>query len=575
MATPRRYAITAALTAIPLVTSLGTMAAGTATASPAPQLAGRAASAASAASVTADGEDLAALGDPQGPVPVQVDGPTVPSAAALVTRAGRFSQSQGAAAMAITMAGAARAARVPVPTVSLPPTLDVRPPYAGQTSCDPYAKPGTRAYAELMRQTFGIGGYGIERTCTAGGTSEHKEGRAVDWMLNAADPAQKAVADAATAWLTENEGANARRLGVLYIIWNRKMWRAYAPERGWTPYVGDSPHTDHIHTSLTWDGAMGRTSWWTGSAIGRGDLGPCRVYRGQFAPLYTGPQYQRCSTALPAAPYSPFPVYVVGQKAANIAVAQRALGVNADGAFGSATRNALLSWQASNGVPRTGVLDKPTWARLVPKPPPANPTTPSDTGTPANTTVPATPYEPYQPDQATGPSSGAPGSNPAAIAALPPAPARILPLPQAVTTRFTAIKGLVLRPGAKGAPVRTLQRALGMRADGVFTASTARAVRNVQRAYRLPMTGLTDRKTWNRIELKTFPWLGYGKTALAQGSRGPAVVALQRALRVGADGEFGPVTARAVLIVQQRYGLAPDGIVRGATWRAVSAQAPR
>ena len=30
---------------------------------------------------------------------------------------------------------------------------------------------------------------------------------------------------------------------------------------------------------------------------------------------------QRCSTALPAAPYSPFPVYVVGQKAANIAVA--------------------------------------------------------------------------------------------------------------------------------------------------------------------------------------------------------------------------------------------------------------
>lgn len=564
MATPRRYVITAALTAVPLVAALvaglAPAAAGAAIGVPAPSAPAQAS--ATFDSVGGDGvvEDLAAMGDPQGPVPVQVDGPTVPSAAALVTRAGRFTQTQGAAAMAITMAGAARAARVPVPAVSLPPTLDVRPPYAGQTSCDPYSKPGTRAYAELMRQTFGMGGYGIERTCTAGGTSEHKEGRAVDWMLNAADPAQKAVADAATAWLTENEGANARRLGVLYIIWNRKMWRAYAPEKGWQNYVGDSPHTDHIHTSLTWDGAMGRTSWWTGSAIGRGDLGPCRVYRGQFAPLYTGPQYQRCSTALPAAPYSPFPVYVVGQKAANIAVAQRALGVTADGAFGSATRNALLSWQASNGVPRTGVLDKPTWARLVPNPPPAN------TTSPPNDTIPTTPA---------GPSSGAPGSNPAAIAALPPAPARILPLPTAVTTRFTPLKGIVLRPGAKGAPVRVLQRALGMRADGVFTTSTARAVRNVQRAYRVPMTGLTDRKTWNRIELRTFPWLGYVRTSLAQGSRGPAVVALQRALRVGADGKFGPLTARAVMIVQQRYGLAPDGIVRGATWLAVVAQAPR
>lgn len=575
MPTPRRYVITAALIAVPIGTALAPTATGAAiSSSSGPTRPASPAMAHLATGSAGDGhvEDLAAMGDPHGPVPVQVDGPIIPSAAASATRTGRSTPSQGAAGMAVTMAGAARVARVPVPTLSLPPTLDVRPPYAGQTSCDPYAKVGTRKYAELMRQTFGVGGYGIERTCTAGGTSEHKEGRAVDWMLNAADPGQKAVADTATAWLTQNEGANARRLGVLYIIWNRKMWRAYAPEKGWQPYVGDSPHTDHIHTSLTWDGAMGRTSWWTGSAIGRGDLGPCRVYRGQFAPLYTGPQYQRCSTALPAAPYSPFPVYVVGQKAANIAVAQRALGVNADGVFGSVTRHALLKWQATSRVPRTGVLDKPTWARLVPNPSPA--TTSNPTTTSRDTTVPATPYQPDQPDQPAA-RSGAPGSNPAAIASLPPAPARILPLPKAVRNRFTVLKGIVLRPGAKGAPVRVLQRALGMRADGVFTTSTARAVRNVQRAYRLPMTGLTDLRTWNRIELKAFPWLGYGRTSLAQGSRGPAVVALQRALRIGADGRFGPLTARAVMIVQRRYGLAPDGIVRGATWRAVSAQAPR
>ena len=59
----------------------------------------------------------------------------------------------------------------------------------------------------------------------------------------------------------------ARRFGIMYIIWNHKMWRAYDPGRGWAPYSGVSPHTDHIHFSFTWDGAYGRTSWWTGKAL--------------------------------------------------------------------------------------------------------------------------------------------------------------------------------------------------------------------------------------------------------------------------------------------------------------------
>lgn len=537
-------AVTAALTVIPLLAALGS---------------GAFEADASLLELTSSvrlaqagpSENPQTLGDPNGPVPVQVAGPVAG------TKASR-TNSRGVAASA-----AARVARLPTPKVSLPAALDARPTYAGQTSCDPYAKPGARAYAELMRQTFGQGGYGIERTCAAGGTSEHKEGRAIDWMLNANDPGQKAVADAATLWLTSNDGQNARRLGVLYIIWNRKMWRAYAPERGWQPYVGESPHTDHIHTSLTWDGAMGRTSWWTGAAVGRNDVGPCRVYRGEFAPLYTGPQFQQCATALPVAPYSPFPLYVVGQKATNIAVAQRALGVNADGAFGAATRNALLSWQSTNRVPRTGVLDKSTWVALVPNPPPAShPVTP-----PSNpTTKPAS-----RPTVPLPVSSGA-GSP---VVNLPPAPTRVLALPKSVTNRFTPLKGLVLRPGSTGAPVRVLQRALGLRVDAKFTILTTRAVRNVQRAHRLPMTGVTDRKTWNRIELRAFPWFGYAAKSLAQGSRGPAVVALQRAVRVTPDGEFGTNTARAVLLIQRRYGLAPDGIVRGATWRAVFAQGPR
>ena len=34
------------------------------------------------------------------------------------------------------------------------------------------------------------------------------------------------------------------------------MWRAYDPGRGWAPYYGVSPHTDHIHFSFNWDGAL-------------------------------------------------------------------------------------------------------------------------------------------------------------------------------------------------------------------------------------------------------------------------------------------------------------------------------
>ena len=113
--------------------------------------------------------------------------------------------------------------------------------------------------------------YGISRNCNSGVT-EHSEGRALDWMLSAYDPYERAIADSVVQWLTApdregHKGAMARRFGVMYIIWNQKMWRAYDPDRGWAPYVGDSPHTDHIHFSFSWDGALKKTSWWTGRPV--------------------------------------------------------------------------------------------------------------------------------------------------------------------------------------------------------------------------------------------------------------------------------------------------------------------
>jgi len=56
---------------------------------------------------------------------------------------------------------------------------------------------------------------------------------------------------------------------------------------------------------------------------------------------------------------------------------------------------------------------------------------------------------------------------------------------------------------------------------------------------------------------------------LEQGSEGPAVAQVQRALDVGNTGYFGPVTRAAVVAFQRRDGLLVDGIVGPQTWGAL------
>jgi murein L,D-transpeptidase YcbB/YkuD len=62
---------------------------------------------------------------------------------------------------------------------------------------------------------------------------------------------------------------------------------------------------------------------------------------------------------------------------------------------------------------------------------------------------------------------------------------------------------------------------------------------------------------------------------LKRGSHGPRVVTVQRWLRIGADGIFGPGTKRAVKRFQRRHGLTADGIVGPATWHALRASHAR
>ena len=56
---------------------------------------------------------------------------------------------------------------------------------------------------------------------------------------------------------------------------------------------------------------------------------------------------------------------------------------------------------------------------------------------------------------------------------------------------------------------------------------------------------------------------------IAAGSHGPAVVTLQRAVKATPDGDFGPLTAKAVATWQRKHGLKPTGAVDAATWKAL------
>jgi hypothetical protein len=147
------------------------------------------------------------------------------------------------------------------------PRIDPYAPYEGQRGCDPAAKPGVLSFRDLVLATYpGTRSIGISRECDRPGVSEHKEGRAWDWGVDL--HTQGHIATDLIDWLlaTDRHGnrhALARRFGIMYIIWNRRVWQAYRATDGWTSYTGPNPHTDHVHFSFGWAGARKETSWWT------------------------------------------------------------------------------------------------------------------------------------------------------------------------------------------------------------------------------------------------------------------------------------------------------------------------
>jgi len=432
-------------------------------------------------------------------------------AAALLSAAGV------AAAMTFPAAAASRA--VPRPAVRLPATAEVLSPYLPQVSCDPAPKPGVSAFRALMLATYSRGSDGgISRSCSDGGQSEHKEGRAWDWMLDLHNSADHAAGTAALTFLLapgpHGEVAwNARRLGIMYIIWNRHIWASYRASEGWRAYTGPNPHTDHIHFSFAWAGAMKHTSWWTGR-VAVVDYGPCQIRASVLAPRYSSVNVRPCPAfgSAAAGAYS-----APGSTGFRVMAVQRALHVSpVTGVYGAITARAVATFQHRHPpLAATGVVDLATAVALKLVPPAARP----------------------------------------AVAVSP-------------TATYAA-------PGARGEAVAQLQRVLRVRpVSGIFGSVTLAAVKSYQHRAHLPVTGIVTMAQATALHIPGIPPLvkavalpPYAKP----GDRGSKVVALQRALRVRpVSGFYGPVTARAVLNYQRAHrGLHHSGTVDLATAKAM------
>ena len=150
--------------------------------------------------------------------------------------------------------------------------------YQPQTHCSPDAKPGTVALSKwLMNRYPGSGSSGISRACGASGVSEHKEGRAFDWRVSATSARDRGyVKDfLATIFAADKDGnkaALARRMGIMYLIWDDHIYASYREfdKRAYThsgcrTTKNCSPtlrHRDHVHISLSRAGGAGDTSWY-------------------------------------------------------------------------------------------------------------------------------------------------------------------------------------------------------------------------------------------------------------------------------------------------------------------------
>lgn len=321
----------------------------------------------------------------------------------------------------------------------LPDDVDLPGAFQSNVFCDPQDRPGLQAFGALLGDQWDRPGYTTSRTCL-NMKSDHYDGRAIDWQLNAFDPQDRRIGDEVVAWLSANDGEMAKRFGMQSIIWNNQIFRPDGS--GWQGYVGQSPHTDHVHFSFSWDGAMMRTSWWTGVPVELPDLGPCEVDASGLAVITLQARADAtCANEGPTyleSAYTPYRGEVIAEGAEGpvVQVLQQGLGVEDDGIFGPATKAALLEFTEDHPWLETRDETSATlWHVLELQ------------------DYPTMPYRSMQTEE-----------------------------------------------GDRGYQVSVLQTQLDVEVDGIFGPLTAEAVRSAQKESGLTPTGIVDGLTWAELD---------------------------------------------------------------------------
>ena len=150
--------------------------------------------------------------------------------------------------------------------------------YEAQTTCVKRAQPGTRELAGWIERRFDGGNAVTSVRACSGGASEHKDGRAIDWSMDATRAGDRAEVERFLRKLFKadsdgEEDARARRMGVMYVIWNDHMYASYRDEFAPSDYLSSSckrkrdcsktlRHRDHVHISLSKAGGRAETSWY-------------------------------------------------------------------------------------------------------------------------------------------------------------------------------------------------------------------------------------------------------------------------------------------------------------------------
>lgn len=142
----------------------------------------------------------------------------------------------------------------------------------------------------------------------------------------------------------------------------------------------------------------------------------------------------------------------------------------------------------------------------------------------------------------------------------------------------------VLERGDRGASVGALQHLLNRNSstqiaeDNAFGPATESALERFQREQGLPVTGVADQATWDRLRQPPEAL----RPSLRRGAKGHSVRALQELLnasrelrglpKISEDGAFGGETERALREFQREHGISPSGEADDATWATLGGE---